>query len=448
MTALAQLVMKLLGAGDPAPAGHGEGALHAVHPPLARPAALPRLSVLTCLALAALYLPTFWKLFSFGWDNADYSHGPLVLGAFLWLLWRGRETLIGAASGSGGAETDPVPAQPCAAPAECAAPVECATAAVECATASVEYAAAPAGYAAHPDSSFPYPECCLPTQDSSSPYPPPPLTGGGRGVGEAANGVGNGAFPPTPTLPRKGGGSLMREGSLMGGGSLLGGGSMLAGGSFLAGGSVLGAASLLLLIFGLACYAIGAGHGSMAIEAFSVVPVLLGAGGYLFGRSFLKELMFPACFLLFLVPPPLVLTDLLTAPLKMLVATASAALLKGAGFLVSRNGATILMSDYSITVGDPCSGMRSLIALMSIGALYAHLLQTSAVKKTVLFCSTIPISVLANVVRLIALCLITFYLGEAAAEGFLHKFSGFVLFAVSLVSLFLLDVALHRRRAK
>ena len=275
---------------------------------MAKLAALPRLTAITCLAVAALFVPTFYKLFSFGWDNADYSHGPLVLGAFFWLLWRKRAALDPAAD----------------------------------------------------DDGF----------------------------------------------------------------------------------SIL---SLVLLLFGIACYAIGSMHGSMAIEAFSVVPVLIGAAGFLLGTRVMKELLFPACYLLFLVPPPLVLTDMLTSPLKMFVATTSAWLLKAAGYLVTRNGATILMDDYSIIVGDPCSGMRSLIALMSVGALYAYLLQTSNLKKWVLFCSTFPISVMANIVRLMMLCLITFYLGEAAAEGFLHKFSGFVLFAVSLTSLVLLDIVMHRR---
>jgi exosortase len=279
--------------------------------------ALPRLTVVTCLAVGALFLPTFYKLCSFGWDNADYSHGPLILAASLWLLWRKREEL--------------------------------AIAAVE---------------------------------------------------GASADGVPFNLF------------------------------------------------TLLLLLFGSACYLTGAVHGSMAIESFSMVPLLLGAGGFLLGRRIFKALLFPVCFLLFLVPPPLALTDMLTSPLKMFVATASASLLKGIGYLVTRNGATIFMSDYSITVGDPCSGMRSLIALTSVGALYAHLLQSSRIKKSVLFLSTVPISVLANIVRLMILCLITYHFGEAAAEGFLHKFSGFVLFVVSLGSLFLLDIVMHRRVAK
>jgi exosortase len=267
---------------------------------------MPPLTAVSCFALVALFVPTFYKLFSFGWKNADYSHGPLVLAAFVWLMWRRRESLRFSAD------------------------------------------------------------------DGSNILP------------------------------------------------------------------------LLTLLFGLVCYALGSMHGSMAIEAFAIVPVFLGASGFLFGKTATKAILFPALFLFFLVPPPLVLTDMLTSPLKMFVATASAALLKLAGYAVSRNGAVILINDYTIVVGDPCSGLRSLIALMAVGALYAQLQASSRLKRSVLFLSVIPISILANIVRLIMLCLITCYLGEAAAEGFLHGFSGFLLFVISLVCLVLVDVAIER----
>jgi exosortase len=135
---------------------------------------------------------------------------------------------------------------------------------------------------------------------------------------------------------------------------------------------------------------------------------------------------------------------MLTSPLKMLVAAASAWLLKLAGYIVSRNGATILINDYSIVVGDPCSGLRSLISLMAVGAMYAYLQNISSLKKTVLFVSIIPISIIANIVRLIMLSLITLYMGEAAAEGFLHGFSGFLLFVIAMVCLVILDALMER----
>src|SRR4051812_46082123 len=57
---------------------------------------LPNVSAITLLmyaAFAGLYVSTFYKLFTYGWKNADYSHGPLILGAFLWLLWKQRRFL-------------------------------------------------------------------------------------------------------------------------------------------------------------------------------------------------------------------------------------------------------------------------------------------------------------------------------------------------------------------
>jgi exosortase len=183
----------------------------------------------------------------------------------------------------------------------------------------------------------------------------------------------------------------------------------------------------------------------MLVEAFSMIPVFLGLSGFLLGKEAVKSVLFAALFLIFLVPPPVVFTDMLTSPLKMMVATASASLLKAAGYVVSRNGASILIDDYSIVVGDPCSGMRSLTALLAVGAIYAHLQNISYLRKTVLFLSIIPISIIANIVRLITLSLITYHFGEGTAEGFLHNFSGFLLFVIAMSCLVVLDGIMDRK---
>ena len=264
------------------------------------------LTLLTYLAFMALFVPTFYKLFSYGWKNADYSHGPLILMAFFWLLWRNRDFLRGQADGS-----------------------------------------------LHPW-------------------------------------------------------------------------------------------SLTLLLFGLFCYSFGSIFSSMVTESFAMIPLFIGMTGFLFGKQAIKQVLFPTGFLLFLVPPPGFVIDLITAPLQLLVTTVSAFLLKTAGYLISRDGVILHIGDYTIIVGEVCSGLRSLISLMAVGAIYAYLQNISNLKRSILFLSIIPISVIANIFRLIILSLITHYFGEAAGQGFFHNFSGLILFIVAIVCLVIVDALLDR----
>ncbi len=204
--------------------------------------------------------------------------------------------------------------------------------------------------------------------------------------------------------------------------------------------------SFFLLFTGSLMYALGSIHKVVMIESFSLIPVFLGTAGFLFGNEAFKKFLFPSVFLIFLVPPPLFFIDMITSPLKMFVATLSESLLKVAGYTVSRNGVILFIGDYSIVIGDACSGIRSLISLMAVGSLYAYLQSTSTTRKILLFISIIPIAIVANIVRLILFALITYHFGESAGEGFFHYFSGVLIFILSLLSLVLVDVFVINRR--
>lgn len=265
------------------------------------------LKSVTYLILLVTYIPTFYKLFSYGWRLADYTHGPLILIAFLWLLWTKRDAFI------------------------------------------------------------------MPSSDRIHPF------------------------------------------------------------------------ALSLLVTGLLFYAFGSVQRLVILEAFSLIPVLIGTTGFLLGRDAVKKILFPAFFLIFLVPPPLFLVDMITSPLKLLIAKATEIILNTAGYLVTRNGVILFVGDYNIVVGDACSGVRSLVSLMSVGALYVYLINTSMVKRVVLFLSVIPASIFANIVRLLLLALITYHFGEAAGHGFFHDFSGIMVFVMSLISLLIFDLIINRR---
>ena len=207
-----------------------------------------------------------------------------------------------------------------------------------------------------------------------------------------------------------------------------------------------------LLLLGAAMYALGRSQDFAAFEVGSLVPVLLGATLVLYGAALARRLAFVYVFLLFLVPLPGSLVDALTLPLKVAVSHAAEALLHAAGTPVAREGVVLTVGPYRLLVADACAGLNSMFVLEAFGLLYLHLVRhASAWRNLALTVLVVPVSFAANVVRVVALVLITLHFGDEAGQGFVHRFSGLVLLVCALLLLAgcdsLLRGALAWRRA-
>ena len=97
-------------------------------------------------------------------------------------------------------------------------------------------------------------------------------------------------------------------------------------------------------------------------------------------------------------------------------------------------GSTINIPGVSVIVDDTCSGLRSLISLLALSVFWTALLPKAALRwqKWVIVAAAAPIALLANMVRIIFLVIIAVVYGAHAAEGFLHFWSGIVVFVVAL----------------
>jgi len=171
------------------------------------------------------------------------------------------------------------------------------------------------------------------------------------------------------------------------------------------------------------------------------------------GTKLLNLLKFPLFFMLFMIPLPNTLIGPLTGAMKLAVSSVTVIILGWADLPVARNGVIISLGQYQLLVADACSGMRTLFMLEALGILYLNLVHySSRLRNIVLPILIIPISFTANVVRVIALSLITYYLGSEAGQGFLHGFAGMVLFVAGLLMMLgadhllrLLSARLHAR---
>jgi len=163
---------------------------------------------------------------------------------------------------------------------------------------------------------------------------------------------------------------------------------------------------------------------------FALAGIVLMAGG----KGLLNKLKFPLLFMLFMIPLPNSLVGPLTSTMKLAVSAVTVKVLIWAGFQVGRSGVVIYLEQYQLLVADACAGMRTLFMLEALGVLYLNLVHhQSMLRNVVLPILIIPISFTANVIRVIALALITYYWGLSAGEGFMHGFAGMVLFLAGLI---------------
>jgi exosortase B len=190
----------------------------------------------------------------------------------------------------------------------------------------------------------------------------------------------------------------------------------------------------LLLAFGLSLYTVGRSQDILMLDVGSqlfVVPAVI----LLFkGMNGLKLMWFPIFFILFQIPLPGPLVDAVTGPLKAAVSTVAEAILYWLDYPIARAGVTLTIGQYKMLVADACAGLNSIFALEAVGVFYMSLMQyANKWRNLALAVLILPISFVSNVIRVIALVLITYYFGDEVGQGFVHDFSGVTLFVVATV---------------
>lgn len=201
--------------------------------------------------------------------------------------------------------------------------------------------------------------------------------------------------------------------------------------------SSLGAPS----IFGLFVLLPAAFAGFLGIRGLQVRLEIVGFVGMLFGLTWtffgfgaVRRVFFPFGFLLFCLPLHTYL-DLVTIHLRMLAVSVAYSVLRGVGVDIIREG-TMLLSPtgvFSIDVAEPCSGMRSLFAMMALTAGYAYFTQPTWLRRGLLFILAIPIAVCGNVMRILTIVLVAATCSPSFAMGFYHDYSGYVVFLVAIL---------------
>lgn len=204
---------------------------------------------------------------------------------------------------------------------------------------------------------------------------------------------------------------------------------------------------LLVITVGILLFIIANGAAEFFTVRLSFVIILIGLIQYLFGTTFVKSIWFELAFLLFMIPIPYVIYFMATAPMQLLASKVSFVSLNALGMDIVRQGNILHIPGYSLEVAEACSGLRSLISLLALGGLYAHLTQRWLPFKIILFLATIPLAIIANVFRVFATTVAAAFIGDEITNEPLHTLFGLSVFLVAFVGLFVLGRLLERIRA-
>jgi exosortase D (VPLPA-CTERM-specific) len=192
-------------------------------------------------------------------------------------------------------------------------------------------------------------------------------------------------------------------------------------------------ASLLTLVAGI----IGA---ELFLTRVALLGTLAGAVVFVLGRRHLKELGFAFLLLALAIPIPAIIFNQITFPLQLLASRFGEAAISACQIPVLREGNIITLATTSLEVAEACSGIRSLVSLVTLAVIWGYLSDSPMWLRWLLAASSVPIAIFANGIRVAGTGIAAHFAGPAAAQGFFHTFSGWLVFVVAA----LLMLIVHR----
>jgi exosortase len=199
-------------------------------------------------------------------------------------------------------------------------------------------------------------------------------------------------------------------------------------------------------------YVLGRVAGQYLVETYALYGFLLIGIYAMFGARGLITGGFPLAYLVFALPIPFFISHALTTHLRLALTDAIVNLFQLCGFTIVKDGLTILVDQYQLSIEDACSGMNSLFSLSAIGLVYVYLRRPGQTLYYMLMLAPIVgFAIFSNFVRIAIVVLLTHTFGDAVAQSLLHEATGFITFSVALGGVIALDALvgpwLARRRS-
>jgi exosortase len=186
-----------------------------------------------------------------------------------------------------------------------------------------------------------------------------------------------------------------------------------------------------------------AGLGILIVGRLGAELVLAGIVILFFGWTLFCALLFPWAFLLLMIPIPTIVFNQITFPLQLLASKVAATVLPVFGVPILREGNVINLPSMALEVAEACSGIRSLMSLVTLAIIYGYLMEKRLWVRWVLALASVPIAVAANSIRIIGTGLLVQYWDAEKAEGYFHASWGWIIFVISLTMLYALHALIR-----
>lgn len=196
------------------------------------------------------------------------------------------------------------------------------------------------------------------------------------------------------------------------------------------GGLVVVAVALCALIVGV----LGA---EFFLSRSSLVLLIAGLVIYLRGWRLFRAAMFPWACLFLMIPIPGLLLNQVTAPMQLLAAKFAHAILVLFGVPVLREGNILFLPAMTLEVAQACSGIRSLVTLVTLAVIYGYFRELSTVRRLILLLAVGPIAIAANGLRIVATGLLVQFWSPDKATGFFHAIESLFMVGLALLMFFL-----------
>jgi exosortase len=200
------------------------------------------------------------------------------------------------------------------------------------------------------------------------------------------------------------------------------------------------AIALPILVLMLGLFIVARITGVLEVEGYAMYGALITAAYILFGLALLRAVWFPLVYLAFMLPPPDTVVAAVTLPIKIAISSWTVSVLSLFGYPIASEGVTIQIGQFQLLIAAACAGLNSIVTLSALCLFYVYLRHRSnPIAFLVIALAAIPVAIISNFVRVMALVLITYHFGDSAAQGFMHDFAGLTMFAVALFVIFGID---------
>jgi len=188
-----------------------------------------------------------------------------------------------------------------------------------------------------------------------------------------------------------------------------------------------------LILLSLLFYLVSQYAGILTLAPFAMIIVLGSSLIFLFGFQIFKITLFPLFLLFFMIPVPGQIYAAMTIPLQLFVTKVTVFIASSIGIPILREGNVLSLPEHTLQVVQACSGLRSIMTLLTLGIVIAYFSLKSNLLRTILFLLAIPIAILVNVVRVLLMVIAFYYYDFGLATGTIHTVFGAVIFGLAML---------------